>query len=114
MIRNVLSLKVHAETTSVFLRALSTLIRSARSRAGCVDCYLGENFLNPGQICLSTTWSDRNEFEQFARSPSYGRILAMIDKATRTPQVSVETISDVGGMEYLAKVRCCLEPVEGD
>jgi quinol monooxygenase YgiN len=100
-----LRLDFDSEHREAALAALRGLVGPTLSWAGCVDCCLCEDSHIPGRIRLCMKWEDRRALEGFIRSPSYGRILALMELASQTPEVLFEAVTETQGMDYVADVR---------
>jgi quinol monooxygenase YgiN len=88
------------------LLVLRGLITPTRAAVGCLDCCLCESVLRPERICFSTKWNDQQSLDQYICSPLYGRVLAVMDMATQSPEVSFNTVCETRGMDYVTAKRC--------
>lgn len=105
MIRGTLRMDFEIGAIDAVLAALRGLIGPTRSRAGCLDCCLCEDPQIQGRVKFCTWWKDRQSVERFIQSTSFGQVLALMELASRPPEVLFDDVNETQGMDYVATVR---------
>ncbi len=52
-------------------------------------------------------WRTPEELDQQIRSSHYTRLLAVMEESAEPPELRLNWITDVKGLEYLERVRLC-------
>jgi quinol monooxygenase YgiN len=86
-------------------RILRSLLGPVRVRAGCLACRISQDLEDPQVLSLVQEWASADDLERYLRSDDYPRLLAVMDSATRRPEIWFDTIATREGLERLAARR---------
>jgi quinol monooxygenase YgiN len=84
------------------LRSVETF---TRMKAGCLNCGIYERHSDERTILYIEEWDSREELYDHIRSDLYFRILAVMELATRVPQLHFHEASETMGMELIRQLR---------
>ncbi len=76
-----------------------------RAAAGFGACHLYLEVDDPGAICYVEEWQTSDALDAQIRSAHYTRLLALMEAAAESPELRINWISAVKGLEYLEAVR---------
>ena len=107
MIQVVLSMVVQPRHTTEMIRTLRSLMLPLQAASGFVSCGLYLEADRPEAICYVEEWRTSEDLDQQIRSSHYTRLLALMEKAAEPPELRLNWVTDVKGLEYLESVRLC-------
>jgi quinol monooxygenase YgiN len=87
------------------LSALQAVMRPARLDRRCVSTSI---WCDPEDACALKyveEWLDAAQFALEVRGERIGRLLELMESATRAPTIEVRSIESVRGLDYLAAIR---------
>lgn len=85
--------------------ALQAVMRPARLDRRCASASI---WCDPEDACALKyveEWLDGAQFALEVRSERIGRLLELVESATRAPTIEVRSIESVRGLDYLAAIR---------
>lgn len=91
--------------TADLLKALRSLMRSARAEKGFVLCRLCLDADDANTISYEERWQTRADFEAQLRSDRYTRLLTLMESAAEAPSLEFNCISESRGLDYIEAVR---------
>ena len=102
-----LALKIAAQTKGIaaMVQALVTVMGQARLQRGYIDCQLYAETGNPRSLLYLEQWETSQDFEVQVRSQRFGMLLAIMETAPEAPALTVRTIPEQRGLEYIGKIR---------
>ena len=107
MIQVVLSMVVQPRHTTEMIRTLRSLMLPLQAASGFVSCGLYLEADRPEAICYVEQWQTPEDLDKLIRSSHYTRLLALMEAAAEPPDLRLNWITDVKGLEYLETVRLC-------
>ena len=83
---------------------LNTVVGPARSIPGCLNFRIYSDKDDPEVVFLLSQWHSENDLNKYIRTPDFRRILAMMETASKAPDLSVQHISWTKGLDYVREV----------
>ena len=83
---------------------LSTVVGPARSISGCISFRIYSDKDDPDVVLLLSQWRSEDHLNKYIRTPDFRRILAMMETASKAPDLTVQHISWTKGLEYVREV----------
>ena len=105
MIQTVLKIKIFQPRLDELIRALKSLMVSARAEHGLMDCKLYQQVENQTELCYVEDWQTADDLETQIRSNRYTRLLALMETAAELPSLEFHTVSRTQGLDYLQAIR---------
>ena len=65
---------------------------------------------DPDSMVLLEEWKDWESLERHIRSESYRNILELMELSSKQPEIQLNTISSIKGMEHIEKIRLGASP----
>ena len=107
MIQVCLSLLAKPQDTAAMIQTLQSLMLLVEAEPGLLACRLYVNADNPDAICYVEEWQTPEDLDKLIRSSHYTRLLALMEAAAEPPDLRLNWITEVKGLEYLEAVRLC-------
>jgi quinol monooxygenase YgiN len=83
---------------------LHTVVGPARSIPGCISFRIYSDKDDPDVVLLLSQWRSEDQLNKYIRTPDFRRILAMMETASKAPDLSVQQISWTKGLDYVREV----------
>jgi quinol monooxygenase YgiN len=83
-------------------RVLRGLLEPTRVWGGCLACHLYQDVEDPDVFALVQEWTTADDLERYLRSDDRRRLVAVLEMASRRPDIWVDTIVNREGLERLA------------
>ena len=83
---------------------LNTVVGPARSIPGCISFRIYSDKDDPDVVLLLSQWRSEDQLNKYIRTPDFRRILAMMETASKAPDLSVQHISWTKGLDYVREV----------
>ena len=83
---------------------LNTVVGPARSISGCISFRIYSDKDDPDVVLLLSQWRSEEDLNKYIRTPDFRRILAMMETASKAPDLSVQHISWTKGLDYVREV----------
>lgn len=87
------------------LQAMRSLMRTARSEKGFVNCRLYVDAEDSNVLCYEERWQTRQDCEAQVRSTRFTGLLALMESASEQPTLEFHFILETRGLDYVAAVR---------
>jgi quinol monooxygenase YgiN len=94
-------------------RILRGLLEPTRVRAGCLACHVYEDVEDPDVLALVQEWAGADDLERYLRSEDRRKLVAVMELASRRPEIWVDTIVTREGLERLATLMGSAAKGEG-
>jgi quinol monooxygenase YgiN len=108
-VRSMVELLVRLTGTPGRSQALIQALRSVRGslqlEGVCEGVRVASDVDDADVVWYCEEWPGIVEFEHHLRSPSFARLLAVIETAARPPLIEYRVVSETRGLEYLAAMR---------
>ncbi len=114
MVQVVLRMVTHGRRTAEMARTLRSLMLPLQAAAGFVSCRLYQEADRPEVLCYVEEWRTPEDLNQQIRSSHYTRLLALMESAVEPPDLQLNWVTDVKGLEYLETVRLLNYESTGD
>jgi quinol monooxygenase YgiN len=105
MVQVILRMVAQPGRAAEMIRTLRSLMLPLRAATGFVSCRLYTEEDSSEAICYVEEWGTAADLDQRIRSSHYTRLLALMEEAAEQPELKLNWITDVKGLEYLGKVR---------
>lgn len=83
-------------------RILRSLLEPTRVRGGCLSCHVYQDIEEPDVLALVQEWAGPDELGRYLRSEDRRRLVAVMEMASRPPEIWVDTVLMREGLERLA------------
>jgi quinol monooxygenase YgiN len=97
----------HPRRTVDMMQALRSLMLPLPSAPGFISCRLCQEADHANTICYAEEWHSSEDLDRQIRSSHYTKLLAIMEEAAEAPELRVNWVTDVKGLEYLEAVRLC-------
>ncbi len=86
-------------------RGLLSLLGPMRAEAGCIDCRLFRDLINPNAFQLETYWKTEDDLTRHVRSPVYKKLLFLMEMGAEPPTIEFHEVNQTRGLEFIQAVR---------
>jgi quinol monooxygenase YgiN len=107
MVQVMLTMVVHPRRTAEMIQALRSLMVPLQAALGFVSCRLSQEADDANTICYQEEWDTSDDLDRQIRSSHYTRLLALMEAAAEPPNLRLNWVTEVKGLEYLEAVRLC-------
>ena len=107
MVQVTLTMVVHPRRRAEMIQALRSLMLLLPAAPGFISCRLCQKTDDANTLCYAEEWHTSEDLDRQIRSIHYGRLLELMEKAAEPPELRLNWVTDVKGLEYLAAVRLC-------
>ena len=97
----------HPRRTAEMIQALRSLMLPLQAAPGFVSCRLFREADDANTLCYAEEWHTPEDLDRQIRSSHYTRLLALMEEAAEPPELRLNWVTDVKGLEYLEAVRLC-------
>jgi len=97
----------HPRRTAEMIQALRSLMLPLQAAPGFVSCRLFREADDANTLCYAEEWHTPEDLDRQIRSSHYTRLLALMEEAAEPPELRLNWVTDVKGLEYLESVRLC-------
>jgi quinol monooxygenase YgiN len=105
MVQATLTMVVHPRRRVEMIRALRSLMLPLQAAPGFISCRLCQEADDANTICYAEEWHTPEDLDRQIRSDHYTRLLAIMEEAAEAPELRLNWVTDVKGLEYLEAVR---------
>lgn len=105
MIQAVMRIMVLPESRADALELINSIIERIRVSPGCISYGVYQDLLGENSLMILEQWQSKAALDRFICSDEYRSILAMIELANQSPEISFYALSKIGGMEIIEKLR---------
>ena len=81
------------------------ILEPTRVEKGCLDYRLYQDFEDTNTFVVLEQWATQQGLERFIRSNNYRQLLAAMDLLAGPPEVKINAISYVAGLEAIKATR---------
>jgi quinol monooxygenase YgiN len=101
-----LRLRLHLDPRSLdeATQALRSLVGPVRSEPGCSATRLLRDLDDPCVVAYVEEWRTLDDLKQHMTSPSFRKILAVMDLAARAPTVEIDEIASRRGFDQVEEI----------
>lgn len=100
-----MSIVARPECRSAIVQGLRALMLPTFAAPGLQSCRLFRDADDDNTFCYVEEWRTVADLDRQIRSTEYTRLLALMEEAAEPPQLRLNWVTDVKGLEYLAEVR---------
>ena len=79
-------------------RILRCLLEPTRVRGGCLACHVYQDVEDPDVLGVVQEWATTDELERYLRSEDRQNLVAVMELASRRPEIWVDTIVSRDGL----------------
>jgi len=87
------------------VKSLHSLLGPTRVAAGCLGCDLYQDVAEPNILLYTEHWRAQEDLDRRIRSDPFKTLIAVMEAAAEPPDIRLNWVSQVKGLEYLAEVR---------
>jgi len=107
MVQVTLTMLAHPRRRAEMIHALRSLMLPLQAAPGFVSCRLCQEADDANTICYTEEWHTPEDLDRQIRSTHYSRLLSIMEAAAEPPELRLNWVTDVKGLEYLEAVRLC-------
>ena len=107
MVQVMLTVVAHPRRTAEMIETLRSLMLPLQASSGFVSSRLYQEADRPEAICYVEEWQTPEDLDKLIRSSHYTRLLALMEAAAEPPDLRLNWIAEVKGLEYLEAIRLC-------
>lgn len=107
MVRVVLRLMAQPHRSEEMVQTLRSLMVPLRAASGLVSCRVLLEADRPDAVCYEEEWRSTADLDRQILSNHYTRLLALMEESAEPPEIALQWVTHVRGLEYLEKVRLC-------
>ena len=105
MVQVTLTLVVYPRRRAEIIQALRSLMLPLQAAPGFIFCRLCQEADDANTICYTEEWDTAEDLDRQIRSTHYTRLLSIMESAAEPPELRLNWVTDVKGLEYLEAVR---------
>jgi len=105
MMISLITIYLPAKRREKVLEALKMYKQNAELCRGCIGCNVWQSVEIPNKIIYWEEWQSRQDMEKHIHSPTYRKLLEIIEQSIKKPKIKYFTISKVEGLEVVKEVR---------
>jgi quinol monooxygenase YgiN len=107
MVQVTLTMVVYPRRRAEIIQALRSLMLPLRAAPGFLSCRLCQEADDANIICYAEEWNTPEDLDRQILSSHYTRLLSIMEEAAEPPELRLNWVTDVKGLEYLEAVRLC-------
>ena len=107
MVQVTIAMVAYPRRREEMIHALRSLMLPLLAAPGFISCRLCQEAGDANTICYAEEWHTSEDLDRQSRSSHYTRMLALMEEASEPPEVRLNWVTDVKGLEYLEAVRLC-------
>ena len=96
---------VSSETRQKVIDLIHLIIEPTRVQPGCLSCRIYQDVNDEDVLTYEEVWQEQDMLDQHIRSERYENILAAMDLACHSPDISFNTIAHSDGVEVIYAAR---------
>ena len=105
MITVILRMKVSHKRRKDFMNSARLILGPTRIQPGCISCRLYQDLDEPDAIFLVEEWESREKLDRHLKSEQYRIVLSLMEAADQSPEIKINTVSKMEGLEAIEAVR---------
>jgi quinol monooxygenase YgiN len=105
MVHVALTMTFDRRRTAEMIQTLQSLMLPLPAEPGFISCRLCQEADHDNTICYEEQWQTSQALDHQIRSNRYTRLLTLMDEATEPPDLRLNWVTEVKGLEYLEAVR---------
>ena len=87
------------------IRTLRSVIGPTLVQTGCIESCIYQDPLAQNVILYKEEWNSWKNLENQIRSERFTQILKIMEMCTESPELSIDSIQESRGMEYVEQIR---------
>ena len=105
MVRLSVTLVASETRAGPMLDALRSLMMPTRLEPGCLGCLVWEETDDDTTLRYAEEWATEADMRRRVQSDRFTSLLAVMEAATKPPQVQFDFVTMTRGLDYVAEVR---------
>ena len=105
MITLTLRLKVPDKRCQDFVSSAKLILGPTSIQPGCMSCRLYQDLDEPDAVFLVEEWESREKLDRHFNSEQCRIILSLMEAADQFPEIKINTVSKMEGLEAIAAAR---------
>jgi quinol monooxygenase YgiN len=105
VVTSFLKITVAHQKKKAAIQTVRSLLGWTSAQPGCISIAFYQDTDSPGTLMLLEEWEDWRSIENHIQSDSYRSILELMELSSTPPVIKFCNVSDIQGMEVLAKLR---------
>ena len=98
---------VYPRRRAEIIQALRSLMLPLQAAPGFIFCRLCQEADDANTICYAEEWRTPEDLDRQIRSNHYTRLLEIMEEAAAPPELRLNWVTEVRGLDYLEAVRLC-------
>lgn len=104
MIFMILRVIVKGEMLDEGVRLLHYILGPLQFQPGCLACQACRELDNENVLILRQEWASQADLDRYIRSDEFRKILALMELASKPPELRFDTILNSMGLEYVKEI----------
>ena len=105
MITVSLGFRVSHKRRKDFMNSARLILGPTRIQPGCISCRLYQDLDEPDAVFLVEEWKSRKELDCHLNSEQYRIVLSLMEASDQFPEIKLNTISKMEGLEAIEAAR---------
>ena len=105
MITVTLRIKVSHKRRQDVMNSARLIPEPTRIQSGCISCRLYQDLDEPDAVFLVEEWESREKLDHHFNSEQYRIILSLMEASDQFPEIKINTVSKMEGLEAIEAVR---------
>jgi len=105
MITVTLRIKVSHKRRKDFMNSAKLILGPTKIQPGCISCRLYRDLDEPDAVFLVEEWESREKLDRHFNSEQCRIILSLIEAADQFPEIKINTVSKMEGLEAIEAAR---------
>jgi quinol monooxygenase YgiN len=105
MITVTLRIKVSHKRRKDFMNSAKLILGPTKIQPGCISCRLYQDLDEPDAVFLVEEWESRETLDRHFNSEQCRIILSLIEAADQFPEIKINTVSKMEGLEAVEGAR---------
>jgi quinol monooxygenase YgiN len=105
MIQVLLTMVAHPRRRAEIIQAFQSIMLPLKAARGFISCRLCQEAGDANTLCYMEEWHTPEDLDRQICSAHYTRLLALIEEAAEPPDLRLNWVTDIKGLEYLEALR---------
>ena len=105
MVTVTLRIKVPHKQHQDFMNSAKLILGPTRIQSGCISCRLYKDVDESDTVFLVEEWESREKLDRHFYSEQCRIILSLMEAADQFPEIKINTVSKIEGLEAIEAVR---------
>jgi len=76
-----------------------------RVRAGCINCFFGQDAENENAFTIIEEWESQKDLNAHILGDEFRKVIAVMEMSTQAPEFKMMKVTEVSGIEAVKKIK---------